>query len=224
MTYNFLWIRTRLPHIWNGGLLFFLVPSVLFCFWVFILGASATSSQSLITTALVKLHISSLYEDAISYFFLLTQVGSESCFFLSRAKAQLGGLSGHSRGVSTNEQQLEVGLFSAASTIVLFFFLYIKHCGALEDVDTSLFHLKPFKKCRLPCVNTQLSVLLPFWLRFGSRTFEVWWWRMWHLCVSSGWIQVGSILSKAGSDSSLSGELVSLQGRIFSLDELTWQG
>lgn len=157
-------------------------------------------------------------------FFLLTQVGSESCFFLSRAKAQLGGLTGHSRGVSTNEQQLEVGLFSAASTIVLFFFLYIKHCGALEDVDTSLFHLKPFKKCRLPCVNTQLSVLLPFWLRFGSRTFEVWWWRMWHLCVSSGWIQVGSILSKAGSDSSLSGELVSLQGRIFSLDELTWQG
>lgn len=31
-------------------------------------------------------------------------------------------------------------------------------------------------------------------------------------------------LLKAGSDSSLPGELVSLQGQRFSLDEFTWQG
>lgn len=43
-------------------------------------------------------------------------------------------------------------------------------------------------------------------------------------CVFAGWIQVGSILSKGWGDSSLSGELISLQGQRFSLGELTWQG
>lgn len=48
MTCNFLWMRPSLPHIWNGGLLFFPAPSGLFCFGVSTLGANATSSQSLI--------------------------------------------------------------------------------------------------------------------------------------------------------------------------------
>lgn len=168
------------------------------------------------TTAVVKLPFQ-LCEGAISIFLLLTQVASESCFFLFRANAQLGELTGHSRRVSMNEEELEISIFSAASTIVLFYSFYIKFCDILEDVDTSFCYLKPFKKSRLHCVNTQSSIFFPFWLRFRSGTFAVCWWRMWHLCLSAGWIQVGSILSKARSDSSLSGELVSLQEQRFSL-------
>lgn len=167
----------------------FLLPRALFCFWVFILGASAASAQSLIHHCIGE--VTYFLFVWRCYFFLLTHVGSESCFFLFRAKAQLGGLTGHGRRVSTNEEQLEVS-FQQLALLSFFFSFYIKHCDTLEDVDTSFFHLKPLKKSRLPCVNTQYSKLFPLWLRFGSRTSEECWWRMWHLlCVcwlDSGWI------------------------------------
>lgn len=75
-----------------------------------------------------------------------------SCFFLFRAKTPLGGLTEHSRGVSTNEEQPEVSF----QQLQLFFLpFYIKHCDTLEDVDTSFFYLKPYKRYRLHCANTQ---------------------------------------------------------------------